>query len=162
MLSRQWDVGKAWNGGTNVYGWRSGWKGRDFGDNDPQWTPDTIEGYPTVKTRYIRVDIEAMRTAAFDEIEVYGYETPQDGAYVVEPGSGRDLDNGRDYLTAGDRTSGVQDMVLCYNGWYGWDAVGEEGGVHLLLGGGACYLKLGLFFEFQANLGYIRLGGEPG
>jgi len=148
MLSRQWDVGKAWNGGTNVYGWRSGWKGRDFGDNDPQWTPDTIEGYPTVKTRYIRVDIEAMRTAAFDEIEVYGYETPQDGAYVVEPGSGRDLDNGRDYLTAGDRTSGVQDMVLCYNGWYGWDAVGEE------------YRGDWLPYQYRPYLTYIDKNGK--
>ncbi len=148
MLSRQWNVSRAWNGGTDIYGWRSGWKGRNFTDDDPQWTPDTIEGYSTVKTRYIRVDVEVMRTAAIDEIEVFGYETPQEGAYVVAEGSGRDLDNGRDYLKAGERTGGVQDMVLCYNGWYGWDQLGEE------------YRGDWLPYQYRPYLTYIDKNGK--
>ncbi len=126
MLSRQWHVGRAWNGGTCNFGWRSDWTGQKFPDGTPQTPIDTIKEYPTVKTRYIRLDIEALRTAALDEIEVYGYETYQEGAYEVIEGTERNLDTGRDYLKAGEQTGYIQDMLLCYNGWYRIDAESQQ------------------------------------
>ncbi len=129
MLSRQWHVGRAWNSGTCNFGWRSDWTGKNYPDGTPQTMTDSIKGYPFVKTRYIRVDIEALRNAALDEIEVYGYETPQEGAFEVVEGTERNLDTGRDYLKASEQTGYIQDMLLCYNGWYRIDAQsGEERG----------------------------------
>ncbi len=110
MLSRQWDVSRAWSTGALDFGWRSGWSGRAKLNK-----VDAIPGYSTVKTRYIRVDIEVLRNAALDEIEVFGYTKPQNGAYVVT--DGKDLDNAYDYLTPDE--TGVKDMALCYNGYYG-------------------------------------------
>ncbi len=110
MLSRQWNVQKAWHGGTHTYGWRSGWIGAAKLNK-----VDTIPSYTTVKTRYIRVDIEILRNAAIDEIVVTGYTHPQSNAYTVT--SGRNLDTARDYQTPDE--VGVKDMALCYNGYYG-------------------------------------------
>ncbi len=109
LLSRQWDVQKAWNSGTLTYGWRSGFK-----QNAKLKKYDTISGYDSVKTRYIRVDVEAKSYAALDEIVVNGYKLPQSNAYVVT--TGKNLDSGEDYLTPEE--AGVKDMALCYNGHY--------------------------------------------
>ncbi len=119
LLSRQWDINRNFPTKPNVvtHGWRSG-ASNIYGLND------TIADYSSVKARYIRIDIELLRNCLIDEIEVYGYTVPQDNAYIIT--DGRNLDTARDYTVAGEDTGYVQDMILCYNGWYGMATGGEN------------------------------------
>ncbi len=119
MLSRQWDVNRVFPSKANAatHGWRSGIS-NIYGESD------TIPEYSSVKARYIRIDVELLRNCLIDEIEVYGYTVPQDNAYIIT--EGRNLDNARDYMVAGEQTGGIQDMILCYNGWYGLDSETKE------------------------------------
>lgn len=72
-----------------------------------------------IAANYVRVDIELLHTNLIDEIQVFGYDGILEGAVVAD--GDRDLDNGHDYQKAGEDTAYIQDMVLCYNGWYGVD-----------------------------------------
>ncbi len=103
------NYGHSWRGITNI-----GFARRDF--IDPE-----IEA---VAANYIRVDIESLHHNLLDEIEVMGYDGIIEGALIPE--GGRDLDNGRDFLQAGEETLGAQDIYLCYNGWYGYDEVKQD------------------------------------
>ena len=78
-----------------------------------------------VAANYIRLDVEMLHTNMMDEIEVFGYDGIIEGAVPAD--NGRDLDNGRDYQKPGEDTAYIEDMVLCYNGWYGFD---DESGKH--------------------------------
>ena len=116
-LSRTWNV-DIWIGGRYQYGWRC----KAGNGNLIDLVDDSIEA---VAANYIRLDVEMLYTNMMDEIEVFGYDGIIEGAVPAE--NGRDLDNGHDYQKPGEDTAFVKDMVLCYNGWYGFD---DESGMH--------------------------------
>ncbi|MEG2596785.1 MAG: DUF4855 domain-containing protein, partial [Oscillospiraceae bacterium] len=78
-----------------------------------------------VAAKYVRVDVELLLTNQLDEIEVCGYDGIIEGAAQYK-GDRRFDGTGRDYQKAGESTAGVQDMVLCYNGWYGYDSEAKK------------------------------------
>ncbi len=107
-LSSKGRFSLSWRGDHDLTGVKNG-----FSDNIPA-------DVPAVAARYVRLDVDLLLTNQLDEIEVFGYDGIIDGAAQYE-GNKKFDGTGRDYLKAGEKTAGVQDMVLCYNGWYGYD-----------------------------------------
>ncbi|MBC8560816.1 DUF4855 domain-containing protein [Fumia xinanensis] len=112
-LSTKGRFGFSWRGTHGLTGVKNG-----FTDSIP-------EEVPAVAARYVRVDVELLLINQLDEIEIMGYDGVIDGAAQYE-GNKKFDGTGRDYLKAGEKTAGVQDMVLCYNGWYGYDSESNQ------------------------------------
>lgn len=114
-LSRQWYYQRCWWGGICTWGWRIESQGiRDLVDSS----------VPAVAARYVRVDIEMVRTNMIDEIEVYGYDGKIEGA--IDANGTRNLDTGRDYQKPDEETNYINDLVLCYNGHYAYNAATDS------------------------------------
>ncbi|MBC8561006.1 DUF4855 domain-containing protein, partial [Fumia xinanensis] len=72
------------------------------------------------QARYVRVDVELKGKNLFDELEIYGVKGITEDAKPLTNLS--TLEYSENYLRPSEETTGgVQDMVLCYNGWYGFD-----------------------------------------
>ena len=101
--------------GLHHYGWQ-----------DPDETSGKSQNLTGVEdgvfqARYVRVDIELKSSQMVDEIEIYGVKGVTDESRPLT--NLTKLENGRDYMIASDETTnGVRDMVLCYNGWYGYQS----------------------------------------
>ncbi|GIP34672.1 DUF4855 domain-containing protein [Paenibacillus sp. J2TS4] len=77
-----------------------------------------IDGVPGAKeqtelayTRYVKVQFQTALWVFADEIEVLGYEGHVQGAKVPKADK-------PEYLRPGDRTGGISDLLLLYNGHY--------------------------------------------
>ena len=77
-----------------------------------------------VAARYIRVDYEPVNWCFIDEIEVMGYDGQKEGAIVAN--GTRELEKGQEYMKPGEKTDGIHDMLLVYNGNYGYDAEADR------------------------------------
>ena len=72
------------------------------------------------QARYVRVDVELKGKNLFDELEIYGVKGVTEDAKPLTNLS--TLEYSQNYLRPSEETTGgVHDMVLCYNGWYGYD-----------------------------------------
>ena len=67
-----------------------------------------------------RVDYEPVNWCCIDEIEIMGYDGQKEDALVAN--GTRKLENGQEYMKPGEKTDGIHDMLLVYNGNYGHDA----------------------------------------
>ncbi len=119
LQDKHWDVSsRVWWGGNLNSGWRTA--GRDL--IDPSVT--------AIKAKYIRLDFELCYGALIDEVIVYGYDDEVEGFMEIpeekcrklgDPAIIREKDDAlyhaQDYQKAGESTRGVQDMLLCYNGY---------------------------------------------
>ncbi|MEG2597027.1 MAG: DUF4855 domain-containing protein, partial [Oscillospiraceae bacterium] len=113
-LSRNSSMGVGVTGLFN-YGWRN----PDENNGKSQDLTDDKEA--SYKARYVRIDLELKEWNLIDEIEIYGVKGEAEGAKDLTNLS--TLENSKRYQQVSEeKTNGVQDMVLCYNGWYGIDA----------------------------------------
>ncbi|PWL44360.1 MAG: hypothetical protein DBY45_05825, partial [Clostridiales bacterium] len=99
--------------GVVSYGWRA--TGKNVVESE-----DHVSDADMVAARYIRVDYEPVNWCCIDEIEVMGYDGQKEGALVAN--GTRKLENGQEYMKPGEKTDGIHDMLLVYNGNYGYDA----------------------------------------
>ena len=110
-LSRNY-TGGIWGSGFAAYGWNN----TDSSGTDH----DQTGGAAMMAARYVRVDVEPWISALVSELEVFGYDGHLEGAAVAE--NGRLLEEGQEFQHVGESTGDINDLVLCYNGWYGFDA----------------------------------------
>ena len=116
-LSRNTSLGGP--AGLNNYGWHNP------DENDGESFDLTGDENSVYQARYVRVDMELREMNLFDEIEVYGVKGVTDDAKPLT--NLTKLENGRDYMKPSEETTnGVKDMVLCYNGWYGYEAESDS------------------------------------
>ena len=106
-LSRNY-TGGIWGSGFAAYGWHN----TDSSGTDH----DQTGGATMMAARYVRVDVEPWISALVSELEVFGYDGQLEGAAVAE--NGRLLEEGREFQHVGESTGGINDLVLCYNGFY--------------------------------------------
>ncbi|PWL45536.1 MAG: hypothetical protein DBY45_03815, partial [Clostridiales bacterium] len=99
--------------GNFAYGWRTT-KPNAMG------AFDLVEDIETIGARYVRVDLELFGWNFIDEICVMGFDGLIEGATPAD--FGKRLENGHNYARVGENTDYIQDMVLIYNGNYGFDA----------------------------------------
>ena len=106
-LSRNYSGG-IWGSGFAAYGWHN----TDSSGTDH----DQTGGAAMMAARYVRVDVEPWFAALVSELEVFGYDGHLEGAAVAE--NGRLLEDGQEFQHVGESTGGINDLVLCYNGFY--------------------------------------------
>lgn len=109
QLSQNSDI-NIWLARFDSFGWHH---------EDTNGVSRDLSGADMVACRYVRVDLELTNWGLVDEIEVMGYDGVREGALMAD--TGRYLENGQEFLTPGERTGGIGDLVLCYNGWYGYE-----------------------------------------
>lgn len=114
-VSRTSTQGGPWRDkdGNFAYGWRTT-KPNAMG------AFDLVEDIETIGARYVRVDLELFGWNFIDEICVMGFDGLIEGATPAD--FGKRLENGHNYARVGENTDYIQDMVLIYNGNYGFDA----------------------------------------
>ncbi len=108
-------AGRSVADGVYTYGWHI-----DNMSTNGIEVEDLMPNADTIAAQYVRLDVFVPAWLFLDEITVRGYDQVQPDA--VYP-TGTD-EIGGTYQTQED-SGGVGDMILCYNGWYGYD---EEGG----------------------------------
>ena len=104
--------------GVVSYGWRA--TGKNLVESEDLIPAET----EMVAARYIRVDYEPVNWCCIDEIEVMGYDGQKEGAIVAN--GTRELEKGQEYMKPGEKTDGIHDMLLVYNGNYGYDAEADR------------------------------------
>ena len=105
--------------GLHHYGWQD--------PNETSGSSQNLTGIENgvFQARYVRVDIELKDSQMVDEIEVYGVKGITEESRPLT--NLTKLENSRNYMIASDETTnGVHDMVLCYNGWYGYEAESDS------------------------------------
>ena len=100
--------------GVYTYGWHI-----DNMSTNGIEVEDLMPDADTIAAQYVRLDVFVPIWLFLDEITVRGYDEIQPGA-VYPTGTNK---VGGTYQTE-EESGGVGDMILCYNGWYGYDAEG--------------------------------------
>ncbi len=101
--------------GLLSYGWHNP------NENNGESIDLTGDENSVYQARYVRVDVELKGKNLFDELEIYGVKGVTEDAKPLTNLS--TLEYSENYMRPSEETTnGVHDMVLCYNGWYGYEA----------------------------------------
>ena len=117
-MTKSTSAGKAVPDGRYTYGWHN----EDISENGATII-DLLPENEMIIARYVRLEVEVTGWTFVDEITVQGYDELKSGVAYADNGTVA-LDG--QFLQTGENTGDVQDMVLCYTGWYGFDAEGGE------------------------------------
>ena len=98
-----------WSSGIHTYGWH-------VSNTNGLYTDLSWDDNSVYRAKYVRFDFQTRGLNLIDEIEVTGVDGEAAGS--LPPGNLTTLDNSTNYQKPGTATAGIQDMVLCYNGYY--------------------------------------------
>ena len=113
-LTKSTSAGKTVPNGRYTYGWHN-----EKVSEDGATIIDLLPDNDMIIARYVRLEVEVTTWTFIDEITVQGFDELKSGVMYADNGT---VDIDGQYLQTGENTGGVQDLVLCYTGWYGIDS----------------------------------------
>ena len=113
-LTKSTSVGRTIENGKYIYGWHN-----EEASEDGATIIDLLPDNDMIIARYVRLEVEVTTWTFIDEITVQGFDELKSGVMYADNGT---VDIDGQYLQTGENTGGVQDLLLCYTGWYGIDS----------------------------------------